>query len=133
MIKLVFFVKYIYPLLLRKINLSLKFKNYNSMIKVGSSKFYPGYYQSLNRSVRYSFEGLLYVGEWLYKKYLIDKVKINSNDTIIEIGTNLCKLTYYLKKFKSFMHVIEMDKKLISCLRLNLKIIKTNTRHCNLE
>lgn len=99
------------------------------MIKVESSKSYPGHYLSLNRSVRYSFGGFLYVGEWLYKRYLIDKVEINLNDTIIEIGANVGELSCYLRKFKPFMHVIEMDRKLISCLRLNLKNYKKKKIH----
>tara|TARA_E500000178_G_scaffold353328_1_gene418931 strand:+ start:1739 stop:2599 length:861 start_codon:yes stop_codon:yes gene_type:complete len=119
-----FFVKYIYPIcLLKKIDFSLKFRfdNKKKIIEIKSSKSKRGFYYNLERSNRYIFGGFDGIGKKLSKKYLLDEIKINKKDIIIEIGSNIGELTRYLSKYNPKIYAIDIEQKALDCLILNCK------------
>lgn len=79
--------------------------------------FYP------NKRVVRQLNGIKEQNRNLFQSYMLDKVKINSGDTIIDCGANVGEIFIYLNsKFDSINYVaFEPDSKVFECLKLNTK------------
>ena len=118
----VFFIKYIYPIfILKKIDFNSKFGISKEFFTIKTSNFKNFYYYNITRSARYSSGGFVNVGKYLFKKYLLENISINKQDTVIEIGANVGELTHYLTKFNPFIYAFDIEQKAIDCLTYNLR------------
>lgn len=121
-----FFVKYIFPILIKKkisFNLKFSFNKNKKLFFVQHSKFDIKYFNILSRAPRY-VNGFSKSGEYLFKKYLLNYIKFKESDIVVDIGSNIGELSYYLSKLKLFIYCVDIEKKNLKVLKENLKNYK---------